>query len=311
MTETESTTPERLTRPSSEAMDVILGHPFPALDHGFVRVIDYMGDEAAIVQAARVSYGKGTKAVSEDRGLLRYLMRHRHTTPFEMCEIKLHLKMPVFVARQWVRHRTASMNEYSARYSVLAREFYVPSGADLAPQSGTNRQGREGGYSDGDVNVLRSLIEEACTHGFDVYDTLIDETEGGLALARELGRIVLPLSTYTEFYWKIDLHNLIHFLSLRMDPHAQKEIRDYAKIIGEMIEAWMPNVWEAVQDYVLEARTFSRQEMLALKALLIGQTGFIPEANAFFDAMKALSKREKDSFIADLELDEEDIYGQR
>ena len=193
---------EALTRPHSEALDAILGVPTDVLDHGFIRVIDYMGDEAAIVQAARVSYGQGTKAVSEDRGLLRYLMRHRHTTPFEMCEIKLHVKLPVFVARQWIRHRTANVNEYSARYSILAREFYVPEAKDIAKQSKTNKQGREEGTDDLRADEAREMMLRAGDHAFDIYEMLsADDEPDDMGIARELSRIVTPVSTYTEWYW--------------------------------------------------------------------------------------------------------------
>ena len=281
---------EALTRPHSEALDAILGVPTDVLDHGFIRVIDYMGDEPAIVQAARVSYGEGTKLVSEDRGLLRYLMRHRHTTPFEMCEIKLHVKLPVFVARQWIRHRTANVNEYSARYSILAREFYVPEVADIAKQSTTNKQGRAEGTDDLRADEAREMMLRAGNHAFDIYEMLsADDEPGDMGIARELSRIVTPVSTYTEWYWKVDLHNLLHFLSLRADSHAQKEIRAYAEVICQIVEAWMPNVWEAFVDYRLEAHTFSKQEMAMLRVMLMGE----PETAWFPDSM---SKREVSDF---------------
>lgn len=287
---------EALTRPRSEALDAILGVPTDVLDHGFIRVIDYMGDEAAIVQAARVSYGQGTKAVSEDRGLLRYLMRHRHSTPFEMCEIKLHVKLPVFVARQWIRHRTANVNEYSARYSILAREFYVPEAKDIAKQSKTNKQGREEGTDDLRADEAREMMLRAGDHAFDIYEMLsADDEPDDMGIARELSRIVTPVSTYTEWYWKVDLHNLLHFLSLRADPHAQKEIRVYAEVICQIVEAWMPNVWEAFVDYRLEAHTFSKQEMAILQAVLkiAGYDGAL-YANVL--GMDALSRREREDF---------------
>lgn len=266
---------EALIRPHSEAMDAILGLAQPVLDHGFIRVIDYMGDEPAVVQAARVSYGEGTKTPSDDRGLLRYLMRHRHTTPFEMCEIKLHVKLPVFVARQWIRHRTANVNEYSARYSILAREFYVPEPVDIAKQSTTNKQGRADGTDDLRADEAQKMMHRAGNNAFDIYEMLsADDEPDDMGIARELARIVTPVSTYTEWYWKVDLHNLLHFLSLRADPHAQKEIRVYAEIICEIVEAWMPNVWEAFVDYRLKAHTFSRQEMEILKALVAGSNHF-------------------------------------
>lgn len=287
---------EALTRPHSEVLDAILGTAQPVLDHGFIRVIDYMGDEPAIVQAARVSYGEGTKTPSDDRGLLRYLMRHRHTTPFEMCEIKLHVKLPVFVARQWIRHRTANVNEYSARYSILAREFYVPETADIAKQSATNKQGRADGTDDVRADDARDMMRQAADNAFDTYEALsADDEPDDLGIARELARIVTPVSTYTEWYWKVDLHNLLHFLSLRADPHAQKEIRVYAEIICEIVEAWMPNVWEAFVDYRLKAHTFSRQEMEIIRDLLnsLGAKGGLYAHPNGFDAM---SKRERDDF---------------
>ena len=280
-------------RPSVPALDSLLGHSFSVLDHGFIRVIDYMGDEAAVVQAARVSYGAGTKAVSEDRGLLRYLMRHRHSTPFEMCEIKLHVKLPVFVARQWIRHRTANVNEYSARYSILAREFYVPDATDLAPQSTTNKQGRDGSYSKSDTSVLGRIIEETCGIAFDAYEGMTDET--GYNLSRELARIVTPMSTYTEWYWKVDLHNLMHFLSLRAGRHAQKEIKVYAEVILDLLKAWVPNVAEAFNDYRLGAHTFSRQEMAFLRRMV----SWVPESK-----VDGISDREMSAFRKALGIDE-------
>lgn len=257
-----------LTRPSVEALDTILGAPFGVLDHGFIRVIDYMGDEAAICQAARVSYGEGTKTVNEDRGLLRYLLRRWHTTPFEMCEIKLHVKLPVFVARQWIRHRTANVNEYSARYSILKSEFYLPERQHLAPQSPLNKQGRDGSYPDATADRIRRSMAMQHDAAYATYADLIEEDDGGVGLARESARAVLPLSTYTEWYWKIDLHNLLHFLRLRADPHAQFEIRAYANVICELVEAWLPNVWEAFVDYQLESVTLSRMEVARLRAYI-------------------------------------------
>lgn len=284
--------PQKLHRPFSPDLDAILGVPAHVLDHGFVRVIDYMGDDAAVVQAARVSYGKGTKAVSDDRGLIRYLMRHEHTTPFEMAEIKLHLKMPIFVARQWIRHRTASINEYSARYSVLGREFYVPEGHDLAPQSGTNRQGREGSYEPHDALVLRQLIEFVSDASFDTYERMIDDKEGGMALSRELGRIVLPLGTYTEFYWKVDLHNLLRFLRLRTDPHAQKEIRVYAQIIEQAVKVWCPYTYDAWLSYQKNAVTLSA-EMLKVVRALVNMPAGLDRQSVVAAAESAMSQRER------------------
>ena len=214
----------------------MLFQAIPVLDHGFVRVIDYMGDDAAIVQAARVSYGRGTRRVSEDAGLIRYLMRHRHSTPFEMCEIKYHVKLPIFVARQWIRHRTANVNEYSARYSILDREFYIPAPEHLAAQSAVNRQGRGDVLAGDEAAQVLDLLREDATRCYDHYAEMLNEDATGAprdpsrqGLARELARMNLTLNTYTQWYWKIDLHNLFHFLSLRADAHAQYEIRVYAE----------------------------------------------------------------------------------
>ena len=228
------------TRPTRRAtvpaLEEILYGPMPVLDHGFVRVIDYMGDDGAIVQAARVSYGRGTRRVSEDRGLINYLMRHRHTTPFEMCEIKYHVKLPIFVARQWIRHRTANVNEYSARYSILDNEFYIPAPEHLAAQAVTNRQGR-GDVLEGEAaKRVLDLLREDAERAYAGYAAMLNEDETGApvdpnwpGLARELARINLSLNFYTQWYWKIDLYNLMHFLGLRADPHAQYEIRAFAE----------------------------------------------------------------------------------
>ncbi|MCA8929130.1 MAG: FAD-dependent thymidylate synthase [Alphaproteobacteria bacterium] len=265
-------------RATVPALEDLLFQALPVLDHGFVRVVDYMGDDSAIVQAARVSYGVGTKRVREDEGLIRYLMRHRHTTPFEMCEIKFHVKLPVFVARQWIRHRTANVNEYSARYSVLDREFYVPAPEHLAAQSTSNRQGR-GDVLEGEeaARALRWLREDAM-RAFDHYEALLNEDESaadhdpdGQGLARELARMNLPLSTYTQWYWKCDLHNLLHFLSLRADPHAQYEIRVYAEAMLKVVEAWVPLAHKAFSDYRLGAVELSAPALAVVKRLLAGE----------------------------------------
>ena len=254
-------------RPTVSALEEMLYTPVGLLDHGFVRVVDYMGDDAAVVQAARVSYGKGTKAVRRDRGLIRYLMRHRHTTPFEMCELKLHIKLPIFVARQWIRHRTANVNEYSARYSVLDREFYLPRPEDLAVQSSDNKQGRGAELtSDQAAEVLRLLRRDAM-QTYETYETLMEDFN----LARELARIDLPLNAYTQWYWKIDLHNLLHFLSLRMHPHAQYEIRVYADAIGEFVRNWVPLTWEAFSDYRLGGAFLSRGAIDVVRRRLAGE----------------------------------------
>lgn len=254
-------------RPTVPALEAMLFDPIPCLDHGFVRVVDYMGDDAAVVQAARVSYGRGTRKVTEDRGLIRYLMRHRHTTPLEMCELKLHVKLPIFVARQWIRHRTANVNEYSARYSVLDREFYLPRPEDLAVQSANNKQGR-GEVVDPEVaaEVLRLLRRDA-EQAYETYEGLLENP----GLARELARMNLPVSWYTQWYWKIDLHNLLHFLALRIDPHAQYEIRVYGEAMAKVVQAWVPTVWEAFEDYRLHAVTLSRQMVDTVRRMLAGE----------------------------------------
>ncbi len=226
-----------------------------------------MGDDAAVVQAARVSYGTGTRKVSDDRNLIRYLMRHRHTTPFEMCELKLHVKLPIFVARQWIRSRTASVNEYSARYSILDREFYLPRAEDLALQDNQNRQGRGDSLDAEQAAEVLSLLKHDAMHNHAQYERLLEHH----GLSRELARMTLPVSWYTQWYWKIDLHNLLHFLSLRMDRHAQYEIRVYADTIGSLVADWVPLVWEAFADYRLGAVTLSRQMMKVVQAMLAGE----------------------------------------
>lgn len=260
-------------RNTAPNLEPILGKAFPVLDHGFVRVVDYMGDDGSIVQAARVSYGTGTRKVREDRGLIRYLLRHRHTTPFEMCEIKFHIKLPIFVARQWIRHRTANVNEHSARYSVLDQEFYVPDRAQMAIQSAQNRQGRGALISDDVAEVYRETLRNNAETAFTSYQQMIagaeEDTEPN-GLTRELARIGLPVSTYTQWYWKIDLHNLFHFLKLRLDPHAQYEIRVYAETMATIVEQWVPMAYEAFRDYSLHAATLSRMEVVALQSLLEG-----------------------------------------
>jgi len=269
--------PTTTRRPTVPSLEERLFRPVPILDHGFVRLIDYMGDDAAIVQAARVSYGAGTKSVRNDRGLIRYLMRHRHTTPFEMCEIKLHVKLPIFVARQWIRHRTANVNEYSARYSILDREFYLPALEHVSVQSATNRQGRGENVPEHKAKaVIEALRRDAMTV-YDTYEHLINDAgdgepirEGEPQLARELARMNLGLNYYTQWYWKVDLHNLLHFLSLRMDPHAQFEIRVYADAIADMVKDWVPHAWGAFADYRVGGSFFARQEVEILKALLRG-----------------------------------------
>lgn len=243
--------------------------PRPVLDHGFVRVVDYMGDDAAICQAARVSYGKGTKSVQNDEGLIRYLMRHWHSTPFEMCEIKLHVKLPVFVARQWIRHRTANVNEYSARYSILDREFYIPAPDHINSQSKVNNQGRGELLSPEDSARVLDMLKADSTRAYDSYETMI--AEDGIGLARELARMNLPANIYTQWYWKVDLHNLFHFLRLRADAHAQYEIRVYADAICDMVADWVPFAYKAFEDYRLGAVTLSAQMVEAMRRMLKGE----------------------------------------
>ena len=255
----------KITRASNPVLDEILGKPIKVLDKGFIRLIDYMGDDASIVQAARVSYGKGTKQVNEDRGLIRYLMRHHHTTPFEMCEVKFHIKLPIFIARQWIRHRTANVNEYSARYSVLSKEFYLPEQENIATQSQHNKQGRNSSPSQQASNI-RHQIEQTSNQAYKIYENLL---EGDLA--RELARMSLPLNYYTQWYWKIDLHNLFHFIKLREDSHAQWEIREYAKALSNIVEKWVPHAYQAFCDYKQNGVHLSAAGLKYVKAKLKGQ----------------------------------------
>lgn len=307
-------------RTTVNQIEEMLGKEYPVLDHGFVRVIDYMGGDSAIVQAARVSYGKGTKQISQDRGLIRYLLRRRHTTPFEMCELKLHVKLPIFVARQWIRHRTANVNEYSARYSILDKEFYIPDRdyidscmelerlqrkvardestgqQDLlstfnvvednevlgpkytAEQSKENRQGRGSVISAEEAAQHIKEIKRVSSAAYTSYEKLMNENAEGkinsekMGLARELARMVLPTNYYTQWYWKIDLHNLLHFIKLRADKHAQHEIQEYARTIGEIVKAWVPITWEAFEDYQLNGKYLSGIEVALVSALLKGES---------------------------------------
>jgi thymidylate synthase (FAD) len=258
---------ERVSRPRVEGIDQILGHAFPVLDDGFVRVVDYMGSDSSIVQAARVSYGAGTKKVSEDRGLIRYLMRHRHSTPFEMCEIKFHVRVPMDCWRQWIRHRTANVNEYSTRYSIAIDASQTTASDQWRQQAAENKQG-SAGFADASLGErLTASEKELQDHARAVYE---ERLEAGIA--REQARKDLPLSTYTEAYWKIDLHNLFHFLSLRMDMHAQEEIRLYADVIGREIAArWVPLAWEAFEDYRLGGRFLTRLDREILRLVASGQ----------------------------------------
>ncbi|QCO15938.1 FAD-dependent thymidylate synthase [Azospirillum brasilense] len=278
-------------RATVPALEEILYEPLEVLDHGFVRVVDYMGDDSAVVQAARVSYGKGTKKVTEDAGLIKYLMRHRHSTPFEMCEIKFHVKLPIFVARQWIRHRTANVNEYSARYSILDREFYIPTPENLGAQAVVNRQGR-GDVLQGDeaaavMKLLRDDSETVYAHYEEMLNQREDGTtieEGRQGLARELARMNLTLNYYTQWYWKVDLHNLLHFLSLRADPHAQYEIRVYAEAMLDVVKRWVPAVFDAFSEYRLGGTHMSRTGLEVVKRLLSGE--------AVTQEASGLSKRE-------------------
>ncbi len=254
---------ESIERPVVPEMEAILGKPFKVLDDGFVRVIDYMGNDGSIVQAARVSYGKGTKKRHQDRGLIRYLMRHQHTTPFEMCEIKLHVRVPMDTWRQWIRHRTANVNEYSTRYSIAIDAAYETQPDAWRLQAVVNRQGSEGFLEPEQGQKLSQKERELHQLSRQIYEERLS-----LGVAREQARKDLPLCTYTEAYWKIDLHNLLHFLKLRMDDHAQYEIRQYAQTIGqEIVKRWVPLTWEAFLDYIVNATTFSNLELQILKEL--------------------------------------------
>ena len=270
------------TRPTMRAtvpaLEEILYRPIPVLDHGFIRVIDYMGDDSAVVQAARVSYGKGTRKVSEDRGLINYLLRHRHTTPFEMCEIKYHVKLPIFVARQWIRHRTANVNEYSARYSILDREFYLPAPDQLATQSASNRQGRGELLEGAEAARVLDLLREDALRVYEHYEEMLNERSDATridpdrsGLARELARMNLTLGFYTQWYWKTDLHNLLHFLALRADPHAQFEIRVYAEAMLDTVQRWVPLVYDALTEHVLGGVHLSASAWKVIRRMLDGE----------------------------------------
>ena len=285
---------ERLPRPRVEALDDILGMPFEVLDDGLVRVVDYMGDDAAVVQAARVSYGAGTKKSSDDRGLIRYLLRHRHTTPFEMCSIKLHVRVPMDAWRQWIRHRTASVNETSTRYSIAIEGTQKTAPDQWRLQSANNKQGSSGWLDEDRGAELTRKEAEFHDTARALYDERLEQ-----GIAREQARKDLPLCTYTEAYWKIDLHNLLHFLALRMDPHAQKEIRDYATVIGEQIVArWVPITWEAFQDYRFGAMGLSRPEREIIAAVGAGDGD---KARALADAAGWLQPSKKGGLVRNRE----------
>ncbi|MBK6847079.1 MAG: FAD-dependent thymidylate synthase [Proteobacteria bacterium] len=266
MTEPDVEAPERVARPAVAELDEILGLPLRVLDDGFVRVVDYLGSDAAIVQAARVSYGAGTRQLQEDRGLLRYLMRHRHSTPFEMCELKLHVRVPMDCWRQWIRHRTANVNEYSTRYSVAIDAMYHTSADNWRLQANHNRQGSAGVLDAAAGETLSRRELELQQQAREVYQERLAH-----GVARELARKDLPLSTYTEAYWKIDLHNLLHFLALRLDGHAQQEIRSYAQTIGhEIVRRWCPLTWEAFVDYRLHRLELTRRDLEVVRAFHAG-----------------------------------------
>jgi thymidylate synthase (FAD) len=285
-------------------IEELLYQPIEVLDHGFIRVVDYMGGDEAITQAARVSYGKGTKQISQDRGLIRYLMRHWHTTPFEMCEIKLHVKLPIFIARQWIRHRTANVNEYSARYSLLDKEFYIPQPEQLAVQSSLNKQGREQVLDPSEAAKVIQLLHEDAAHCYKNYMQMMKldgedsahegagVPEGGLA--RELARMNLTLNYYTQWYWKIDLHNLLHFLMLRADHHAQYEIRIYAEKILDVVKAWVPHTYEAFMDYRMNSVHLSAQMKAVIRRMIKGE-------EVSFEA-SGLTQREWDEMMVKMEL---------
>ena len=282
-------------------LEKILYDAISVLDHGFVRVIDYMGDDTSIVQAARVSYGKGTKKVSTDSGLIKYLMRHWHSTPFEMCEIKYHVKLPIFIARQWIRHRTANVNEYSARYSILDKEFYLPSPENLAAQSTSNRQGRGNVLEGKQAEEVLELLKNDAERTYDNYETMLNERYDGsvidekqVGLARELARMNLTLNTYTQWYWKTDLLNLMNFLRLRADHHAQYEIRAYADVMLDTLKRWVPITYDAFMDYRVGGTEVSSKGKKIIQKLISGES---------VDAEQSgLSKREWNELMSAFDL---------
>ncbi len=277
----------------TEEVQALVGKEFRCLDKGFVRLIDVMGDDSAIVQAARVSYGSGTKKVHEDRGLIRYLMRHLHTTPFEMVEFKFHVKLPIFVARQWIRHRTANVNEYSGRYSEMKDEFYVPDADQVRGQSAMNKQGRADEAFDAErAESIRTSMQQTQDMLYGQYQEMLSTD-----LAREIARINLPVSNYTEWYWKIDLHNLFHFLRLRIDAHAQYEIRVYGEAMAEIAKAAVPLAYEAFEDYILHSQRFSRSELQIIRSTL----STLPSVDEL--QAKGLSAREAREFLDKLQKD--------
>ena len=264
-------------RPVSRGLEGILFKALKVLDKGFIRVVDYMGNDSSVVQAARVSYGKGTKKKSEDEGLIRYLLRHRHTTPFEMCEIKLHIKLPIFIARQWIRHRTASINEYSARYSILEDEFYIPKRYHLAEQSLSNKQGRDNEVDEETAKKILKILKDDSDKCYKNYSWMLNEKNSKeydnnrSSLSRELARINLTLNTYTQWYWKIDLHNFMHFLSLRADSHSQFEIREYGKVLLKILGKWAPLSYRAFLSYRLNSAELSMEAIDIIKRMISGK----------------------------------------
>jgi thymidylate synthase (FAD) len=276
-------------RPIAPALEEMMYKALPVLDHGFVRVVDYMGTDESIVQAARVSYGKGTKKVTEDQGLINYLMRHRHTTPFEMCEIKYHIKMPIFVARQWIRHRTANVNEFSARYSLVEDTFYIPELKDICSQSVINNQGRGETIDPQKAKEFQQRFQDHAKASYAHYEDMLDSN-----VARELARVNLPLNTYTEMYWKIDLHNLLHFLSLRADSHAQYEIRVFAEVMLETLKAWVPMTYDAFMNNRMEGAHFSKAALDVIGKMIKGEK--VEQADS------GLSKREWSEVMGSLKL---------
>jgi len=289
---------KRVTAPE---LETILYEAIPVLDHGFIRVVDYMGDDSSIVQAARVSYGKGTKKVSTDAGLIKYLMRHWHSTPFEMCEIKYHVKLPIFIARQWIRHRTANVNEYSARYSILDKEFYLPAPENLATQSQNNRQGRGDVLEGEQAKKVLDLLKKDAEQTYNNYELMLNERYDGsiidknqTGLARELARMNLTLNTYTQWYWKTDLLNLMNFLRLRADDHAQYEIRAYADTMLDTLKKWVPITYEAFMDYRVGGTEVSAKGKAVLQKLIKGESVSMEKSG--------LSKREWNELMNAFEL---------
>tara|TARA_B100000214_G_scaffold370149_1_gene344340 strand:- start:881 stop:1831 length:951 start_codon:yes stop_codon:yes gene_type:complete len=294
---------KRVTAPELEK---ILYEALPVLDHGFIRVVDYMGDDTSVVQSARVSYGKGTKKVSTDSGLIKYLMRHWHSTPFEMCEIKYHVKLPIFIARQWIRHRTANVNEYSARYSILDKEFYLPTNENLAAQSQNNRQGRGEVIKGDQAKQVLDLLKNDAQRTYENYETMLNQRYDGstidenkIGLARELARMNLTLNTYTQWYWKTDLLNLMNFLRLRADSHAQYEIRAYADLMLDTLKKWVPITYEAFMDYRVGGTEVSSKGKEIVKKLIKGEKISLEDSG--------LSKREWNELMNAFDLNDKVI----